>query len=181
MYIHAIPQVKCISQPGRMSVAGEEIRLRQKTHRVDYKEISDVKLPKAQRTKRRAVDRLYPVEIVDEDTHRYKVHYVGYSDTYDEWKPKELVPLEAEQTEGGSDEEESVNEESSVNTIQRFPCTKNFQELRRRLMLTGRRLQLLKSIRPLIALSLMADYVFVDKRRGVFVVFNVTVSLNFKT
>ena len=50
-----------------MDVPGQERRLRQKTQCVDYKAISDVKLPKAQTTERRAVDRLYPFEVVDEE------------------------------------------------------------------------------------------------------------------
>ena len=71
----------------------------------------------------------HPVEVVDEDTNRYKVHYVGYSQAYDEWKPKELVQLASEQAEGGSDEEELVSEKSSVTSASL--CTKNFHhELR---------------------------------------------------
>ena len=36
---------------------------------------------------------LFPVEIIDEDstTGKFKVHYVGYSATYDEWKEKDGV------------------------------------------------------------------------------------------
>ena len=115
-----------------MAVSREE-RLRQKKLRVDYKEFSDVKLPKAQRTKRcRAMtDRLYPVEIIEEDAHRYKVHYVGYSNTYDEWKPKEeLVPLELEQTEGESDEESFGEGNSAIIVTQRFTL---YQELATRI------------------------------------------------
>ena len=35
-------------------------------------------------------EHLYPVEIV-EDSLRYKVHYMGYSQSFDEWKPKEEI------------------------------------------------------------------------------------------
>ena len=31
------------------------------------------------------------MEIIEEDSERYKVHYVGYSHTVDEWKDKEEV------------------------------------------------------------------------------------------
>ena len=40
-------------------------------------------LPKVSR-KREAC--LYPVTILEDDRSRFKVHYVGYSDLYDEWK-----------------------------------------------------------------------------------------------
>jgi len=33
-------------------------------------------------------DRLYPIEVVQTDGDRVKVHYVGYSDIHDEWKDK---------------------------------------------------------------------------------------------
>lgn len=33
-------------------------------------------------------DRLYPIELVETDGDRVKVHYVGYSDIHDEWKDK---------------------------------------------------------------------------------------------
>lgn len=63
----------------------------------NYKELSDVKIPKAKRLKQGAPGKLFPVTIVEEDdsTRRYKVHYVGYSSCYDEWKDcEELVNIE---------------------------------------------------------------------------------------
>ena len=51
-----------------------------------------MKLPKAPRIRRSSVDQeeqLYAVEIVEEDSIRYKVYYVGYSHAFDEWKQKE--------------------------------------------------------------------------------------------
>ena len=33
----------------------------------------------------------YPIEIVDEDSSKYKVHYIGYTSMHDEWKDKEDV------------------------------------------------------------------------------------------
>ena len=50
--------------------------------------------------------------------------------SYDEWKPKELVQLASEQAGGEGDEEELVNEQSSVTTIQRFTL---YQELSSRI------------------------------------------------
>ena len=79
-----------------MATAGGEKRrgLRQ-THRVNYKKLSDgVQLPKLTTQKTRTSvdeDQLYAVKIVDEDSMRYRVHYVGYSHAFDEWKQKEDV------------------------------------------------------------------------------------------
>ena len=38
------------------------------------------------RTRRIAKEKLYPVEVLEEDkaNHRIKVHYIGYADSYDE-------------------------------------------------------------------------------------------------
>ena len=80
--------------PVDMMEAGAERRpgLRP-AHRVNYKKLSELKLPKASRSRPSTVDQehLYPVEIVEEDSLRYKVHYVGYSRSFDEWKSKEEI------------------------------------------------------------------------------------------
>ena len=67
-------------------------KLRQRTKQPNYKEpkesdIGDVKSSKKARTPKLDKD-IYPIEVVDEDSTRYKVHYVGYSSSYDEWKEK---------------------------------------------------------------------------------------------
>lgn len=41
------------------------------------------KLPRAERVKN---DRLYPLEVIAKDGDRVKVHYIGYSSQYDEWR-----------------------------------------------------------------------------------------------
>ena len=43
---------------------------------------------------------LYPIEVVDEDLTRCKVHYVGYNHSYDEWKDKEIIDISPEVTGG---------------------------------------------------------------------------------
>ena len=45
-------------------------------------------------SKRRKYSRsnLFPIEVIDEDTqHQVKIHYVGYSDKYDEWIRKSQI------------------------------------------------------------------------------------------
>jgi len=52
----------------------------------------DLKLPRASKVK--SDDRLYPVEIVDREDHRVKIHYLGYDSSYDEWHEQDdVVPL----------------------------------------------------------------------------------------
>ena len=41
--------------------------------------------------KKQKDNKLYDIEIVDEDGPNVKVHYVGYDEKYDEWKPKSQI------------------------------------------------------------------------------------------
>ena len=54
---------------------------------VNYKELADLKLPKS-RAAKRSDSTLYPVEVIEKDSAsgRVKIHYVGYSARYDEWR-----------------------------------------------------------------------------------------------
>lgn len=57
---------------------------------INFKELSDIKLPKAKRIKEaRNENRLYDVEVLENDprTQRVKIHYIDYSSRYDEWRP----------------------------------------------------------------------------------------------
>ena len=64
--------------------------------RLNYRELADVKLPRARKKSKTESDELYPVEVVHSDSEgRVKVHYLGYSSCHDEWRDgSELVPLE---------------------------------------------------------------------------------------
>ena len=55
---------------------------------VDYKELVTVKLPRSRADDRCNDSTLYPVEVIEEDSvaGRVKIHYVGYSARYDEWR-----------------------------------------------------------------------------------------------
>ena len=54
--------------------------------------LDDLRLPRARRAKLKAAspDRLYPLRVMDEDEVRelIKVHYEGYSTSYDEWRAR---------------------------------------------------------------------------------------------
>ena len=55
---------------------------------VDYKELVTLKLPRSRADDRCNDSTLYPVEVIEEDSvaGRVKIHYVGYSARYDEWR-----------------------------------------------------------------------------------------------
>ena len=59
--------------------------------RINYRAIENPALPRDRATRTQGSQRLYELEIVEEDdyTGRVKVHYIGYE--YDEWRNKEDV------------------------------------------------------------------------------------------
>lgn len=63
-----------------------------KGDKANYRELSECKLPRnvnsRQKSKLKSKADLYPIEVVETDSenNRVKVHYTGYSDTFDEWK-----------------------------------------------------------------------------------------------
>ena len=59
--------------------------------RANYKDLADVKLPRAR--PQMTESKLYPVEIVEEEEDRVKVHYIGYDSAHDEWKKKEELEI----------------------------------------------------------------------------------------
>ena len=63
-----------------------------RTSRRNYRELATVKLPKA--FKSSSQDKLYPIEVVETDGSRARVHYVGYNNSNDEWRDlSELVTI----------------------------------------------------------------------------------------
>ena len=53
-------------------------------NRQSYRELASVKLSKACKTSSK--DKLYPIEVVEIDGSRTRVHYVGYNSSIDEWQ-----------------------------------------------------------------------------------------------
>ena len=69
-----------------------EYNLRRERPKVNYKALLEEKLPKLTGGRAsRQTDRLYPVEVVETDGSKVKIHYVGYADKYDEWREAEEV------------------------------------------------------------------------------------------
>ena len=67
--------------------------LRSERPKIDYKALLEPKLPKLPGSRAATVkaEKLYPVEVVDRDGTRLRIHYVGYDDRYDEWREAEEV------------------------------------------------------------------------------------------
>ena len=62
--------------------------------KANYKDLATFKIP-ARGTQRVEKKELYPVEIIERNEDRVRVHYIGYNDDYDEWKDvTELESLE---------------------------------------------------------------------------------------
>ena len=85
--------------------------------RQDYRALAEVHLPRQRPKKRAAKDSVYPISIVEEDEGRshVKVHYIGWSRRYDEWKQKsELIAIRDNDTPTDTD----VAKESEASTPQ---------------------------------------------------------------
>ncbi len=68
---------KLASSSGSDSVSARPRSLRKCRHT----ELNDVKLPRVKHGE--ASGRLYPIEIVEEENNRCKVHYIGYASSYE--------------------------------------------------------------------------------------------------
>ena len=91
--------------------------------KVDYSQLADIKLPqeKKVRTKEAANDELYPIEIVERDAEsngRFKIHYVGYSSKFDEWRDdSEIVSFDSATSQGSMDTERPSRDGYSTATV----------------------------------------------------------------
>ena len=74
-------------------------QLREKK-RTNYKEIENVKVPRARAIKKK--DKLYDLEVIEEDeyTGRVKVHYIDYGAEHDEWRDKTDIVITKPPTQG---------------------------------------------------------------------------------
>lgn len=65
-------------------------KLRQRTKQPNYKEPkeSDIGVVSGRKATTKPENDLFPIEVIDENSTHYRVHYVGYSTSYDEWKEK---------------------------------------------------------------------------------------------
>ena len=81
-----------------------EYNLRSDRPRINYKALLEPKLPKLTastggRASRKIDTQLYPVEVVETEGTRVKIHYVGYADKHDEWREAEEVESVCEESE----------------------------------------------------------------------------------
>ena len=84
-----------------MASRNHDYNLRRK-HSKDYRQMSDLDLPRSKRTSQ--MNKLYPISIVGRDGSRVKIHYVGHSDAYDEWREVDdiVTPSPSPNPSGGS-------------------------------------------------------------------------------
>ena len=97
-----------------MASRNHDYNLRRK-HSKNYRQMSDVDLPRPKRTSSR--NKLYPISIVERDGSRVKIHYVGYNDGYDEWREVgDIVPPSAEpgNPSGGSQTRQTIQQQYSL-------------------------------------------------------------------
>ena len=71
-----------------MESASQEIERRRSSRAkplVNYKDLADVKLPNARllKPKEKADNKLYPIDIVEQQDNRVRIHYVGYASEHD--------------------------------------------------------------------------------------------------
>ena len=93
--------------------ASKTWELRQRTKRPDYKEPKETDIVAVRTKAKTKPDNLYPIQVVDEDLTRFKVHYVGFSSSDDEWKVKEDVV--------------DISEDFGGPESRNFPSTRNLQ------------------------------------------------------
>lgn len=59
----------------------------------NYRDVVNYKLPRQQRVKRKKSQELFSVKVIEEKDSRVKVHYIGYSDHFDEWKERDEIEV----------------------------------------------------------------------------------------
>ena len=54
---------------------------------MNYRELADVDIPRGKKVEcERPSNHLYPVSVLEREENHVKIHYVGYTSTYDEWR-----------------------------------------------------------------------------------------------
>ena len=104
-----------------------------RSKRRNYRELADLRLPRATRkTPKAATNDLYPVTVIQRNQGQVKVHYIGHSSSYDEWKDvSELETL-------GETEVQQLPD--TVTPIQPFSLYKDFKVKIKLAMSCGRNL-----------------------------------------
>ena len=66
---------------------------RQRKQRWNYRDLVSYKLPRQPRLNKKRPKGLFSVKIIEEQGSRVKVHYIGYSRSYDKWRNREEIEL----------------------------------------------------------------------------------------
>ena len=61
------------------------VKNRERTQSAQARQASEVTIPQACKKSNKKADKLYHIEVVEEEG-KVKVHYTGYSSDFDEWK-----------------------------------------------------------------------------------------------
>ena len=81
----------------------------------NYRQLSSLNIPRTSRTTQ-PQDKLYPVEVVERNGSRVRIHYVGYDNSTDEWR--ELTDLvSTNSTSRGTNGDNTYNSSTISNTI----------------------------------------------------------------
>ena len=76
-----------------MLLGNDVMERRQSKQHWNYRDLVSYKLPRQPRLKKKSSKDLFSVKIVEEQGSRVKVHYIGYSCSYDEWRNREEIEL----------------------------------------------------------------------------------------
>jgi hypothetical protein len=146
---------------GMMAAGVERTPGLRPAHRVNYKQLSELKLPKAPRSRPSTVDQehLYPVEIVEEDSLRYREG--AYNQSFDEWKPKEeIIAL-------GEDADEDIDGVGLTTSSERFTL---YNELAVRIKTS---LNSHRKLSPVVRIDMPFDRIEFDGGKDLFMVYSV--------
>ncbi len=64
--------------------------LRKRTSK-NYRKLVSVSLPRADLRVTQKHGLLYPIKVIEEAEGRVKIHYMGYDDKHDEWRPNDEI------------------------------------------------------------------------------------------
>ena len=132
-----------------MAVRGVNYNLRDRGGR-NYREFSTVKLPRVSKVS--TMSKLYPIEVVESDGSKVRIHYIGYDDSADEWREStELVKLTSTRTSSVSSTESKCNVQSNQ-PIQQFSLYNELRIKIKQALVCGRKQS------PLVVINMPFDF-----------------------
>lgn len=116
-------------------------RCKRQRKEVNYKETEFLKLPRAESVK----PKLYPVTITERNSDKVKIHFVGYSEEYDEWRDEdELENIEAE---------DQSQDPDPVTPYQPFSIYSNLRTKIKQSLISGRKNS------PIVKINMAFDFI----------------------